>query len=339
MKKLISGLATVALAGLTLTVPASASTVRSAPPASGPGLVAVSPAPVHGYWQVTAHPGQKIPLTARVANSGKAAATYDVLSEGAGTGTGTGIGYGPGPTSSWLSGQLGPVTMAAHGRRLVHLVLTVPATAATGQYVGGLEVLGAAGPPTSHGANRVSIASRSAVVIAWVVTVGHPTVNRVSFAGPEITAGKYPEVVYRATNTGQRLWAPRVGLSVYAGACPPSGHLVFTATRQWLTTVPGTSWTDQVDLRSALPVRQYCAVEALPGQPRQVDTFAVTPAAHKAQAHAPGAVKVSAPAQPSSSLWLAIVLAVVAVLALLALNVVAIFARRSRVAKSAAHKA
>lgn len=261
------------------------------PGPSQPSIRPLSPAPVKGYWQLQVRPGERVPLRAEVRNVGQVRATFRVLATGAGTSSGTGVGYpAGGPTASWLHTTTTRVSVVPGAGVLVHATLTVPENAKPGQYVGGLEALGAAGKPSAKG--RVEIAQRDASVVAWVVTVGQPHVDRITWGRPSVSAAAGPEIQFPARNTGQLLWGPKVNLALRTGSCGQPGKLLMAVTRQWAMTVPGTSWAYPVPLSAALPPGRYCASErAGAGQPAR-QTLEVTPAQHHHEVSSPGAAHV-----------------------------------------------
>lgn len=305
------------------------------PGPSQPSVQAVAPKPEHGYWQIEATPGESVRLGALVRNAGSTRATFALGATGAGTGSTTGVGYtlGSGPTTSWLTGLPTSVTLGPGKSELVHATLTVPPSAKAYQYVGGIEALGAAAAHT--GRSKVEIAQRDAAVVAWVVTVGSPKTEKIVFGKPVVRGAAAPEVVFPASNVGQVLWAPQVSLAVQAGTCHkavPTGHGagrgtshasqdILSVTRQWDTTVPGTSWGYPVYLQAALAPGAYCAVEqTVPGQP-QYRTFVVTSEQHRSETASPGAAHVRTVGASNGAPWL--LLTLVAVLAILLILVLA----------------
>jgi hypothetical protein len=295
------------------------------PGPSQPSIRAVSPRPSGGYWQLRLAPGQAVELAALVANAGKSVGTFRLGATGAGTGPTTGVGYtlGAGLTASWLTGLPTRVTLQPGQGVVVHAKLRVPPSAKPSfQYVGGLEALGAASTPVvgKHKAS-VSIAQRNAAVVAWVVTTGAPKKAVISFGMPQVGASSLPAIVFPAANTGQVLFAPKVLLSVRAGACGPRlGRLEVSTTRQWLTTVPGTSWAYPVYLGSVLPAGTYCAVErALPGR-AQERTFRVSRKQQRVESQSPGLAHVlPPPVAAGPSIWLLLGVALLATLVVLLL--------------------
>ena len=340
------------LAALLLTVVAYAPTWVAAPSAlasepklpgpSQPSVQAVAPKPEHGYWQIEATPGEIVRLEALVRNAGSARATFALGATGAGTGSTTGVGYtlGTGPTSSWLTGLPASVTLGPGESALVHATLTVPPSAKVAyQYVGGIEALGAAA--THSGRSKVEIAQRDAAVVAWVVTVGSPKTKKIVFGKPGVRGAAAPEVVFPASNVGQVLWAPQVSLAVRAGPCRKTvraghgagrgtsraSHDLLSVTRQWSTTVPGTSWGYPVYLQAALAPGAYCAVEqTVPGQP-QYRTFVVTSEQHRSETASPGEAHVRTVGTSNGAPWL--LLALAAALAILLILVLVVLLWRS----------
>lgn len=302
----------------------------ASPPAlpgpSQPSIRPISPHPVKGYWQLHATPGEHFQLAAVVRNVGKTQATFQVLPVGAGTSSGTGVGYPlAGPTTSWLHVGTTSVSVAPGAGVVVHATLTVPVHLRPGQYVGGLEALGAAGAPSAKG--RVQIAQRDASVVAWVVTVGRPSRDRIAWGRPYVTAAAGPALAYPARNAGQLIWAPKVQLALQAGTCGTRGKLLMTANRQWAATVPGTSWAYPVPLSAALGPGRYCASERAGEQPAQHEVFVVTPAQHHHEVSSPGAAHIRT-AVVSSSFPVAIVAALGAIVGALLVLVLGLLLRR-----------
>jgi hypothetical protein len=212
---------------------------------------------------------------------------------------------------------------------MVHATLVVPSDAATPyQYIGGLEALGLAATPSGRRKGNVSIAQRDAAVVAWVVTVGTPTAEAISFGTPVVRATVAPEVDFPSSNVGQGIYAPKVDLSVYSGACTvpaEAGKPLFSTTRQWGATVPGTSWSYPVYVGSVLVAGTYCAVEqTVPGQPTD-NTFTVSQKQQKTETTTPGLPKITQPAHSTSSnsmllVVVALALIIIALLLLLLLR-------------------
>lgn len=326
MRKLAAGV----LAGtIAISMPSTAwaVTVPKLPGPSQPSVVPLAPKPKGGYWQLEAKPGETVHLSAEVRNVGPHTATFQVLPVSAGTSSGTGVGYPvDGPTASWLRvvGQ-DTVTLRPGAGVVVHAILTVPRQARTRQYVGGLEALGAA---SAGSKGRVSIRQRDASVVAWVATVGHPTRDWVTFGRPVVTAGAGPEVQFRATNSGQRLWAPKVHLSLQAGPCGRPGKVLVSVSRKWSVTVPGTSWAYPLPLSAALGPGRYCGVEQAGSQPPAREVVVVTPAQHHHEVSSPGAAHVRT--VKVSSFPVAIVIAIGGLIVLLLGAVLVLLLRRPR---------
>jgi hypothetical protein len=263
------GVIAFALAVLAAASPASA----VQPPASVPSIRALSPPPSGGYWQLRLSPGQRVSLSARVTNVGAATATFMLVPVTGATGPGTGVGYHPGGVeAAWVTGLPGSVTLSPRSSEVVHATLSVPKGVPPAQYVGGIEALAPAGSPTQHG--RISISSRAAAIVAWVATVGQPQRRAIRLLGAQVAPGLTLQL--SAANTGQLLFAPRVRLGVVRGSCASNDTVVVPVVRQWLTTVPSTTFTYPVPLSAPLPPGRYCAVATVAGEPTQRIAFTVT---------------------------------------------------------------
>jgi hypothetical protein len=287
MKRIFTA-AAFTLAVLTASSPASA----AQPVAPVPSIRAVNPSPQGGYWQLRLSPGQRVQLAARVTNVGVTSATFALMPVTGATGPGTGVGYRPGGLeAAWVSGLPASVTLSPHGSALVHATLAVPNGARPAQYVGGLEALAPAGAPTQHG--RISISSRAAAVVAWVVTVGEPRRRAIRLLGAQVAPGLTLQL--SAANTGQLLFAPRVRLGVVRGSCASDNAVVVPTIRQWLTTVPNTIFTYPLALDAPLPPGRYCLLADVPGEPTQRVVFTVTGAQRRSETQGVPPAKVRVP--------------------------------------------
>lgn len=112
----------------------------SVTPGSGSSL-----APGGGYFLLGGQPGAMLDQSVRIENGGSAPVTAVIAGVDATTAAGTGAVYGaPGETvtrvGTWITPDQTRLDLAPHETQTLHFAVHVPASVASGQYLGGLSV-------------------------------------------------------------------------------------------------------------------------------------------------------------------------------------------------------
>jgi len=212
-------------------------------------MLPVQPGP-HGYFEFDLAPGARTQLVAIVRNLGSARASYSIYSTDATTAPVGGVAYGqqnppPAQTGAWVQPHVRQLTLDAGTSAQARFSVTVPAGAASGDYVAGVAgeavSVGAAPSTTASSGVGVSFSTTSRVVVAVVMHVPGPRQGGLVVGQPRVEEqnGGRQLLLIPLDDDGNVLMKPSLDgrISRCAGGGPP----LATISRQLDTFVPHTS--------------------------------------------------------------------------------------------------